>query len=76
VHEITEEYEPGEDIFEEDPELLEGTTEVKQKAHKGYKVILYKNVYVNGALTEHTKVNESEYKASPRYIAVGTAKEK
>lgn len=76
VHEITEEYEPGEDIFEEDPELLEGTTEVKQKAHKGYKVILYKNVYVNGALTEHIKVNESEYKASPRYIAVGTAKEK
>jgi len=72
VHEVLEEYEPGEDIYEDDPELPVGTTEVKQKAHKGYKAVLYKNVYLNGSLTEHVKVNESVYKAAPKYIAVGT----
>lgn len=72
VHEVLEEYEPGEDVYEDDPELPEGTTKVKQEAHKGYKTILYKNVYMNGSLTEHIKVNESEYKAAPKYISVGT----
>ncbi len=72
VHEILEEYEPGEDVYEDDPELPKGTTEVKQKAHKGYKAVLYKNVYMNGSLTERIKVNESIYKAAPKYIAVGT----
>ena len=72
VHEVLEEYEPGEDIYEDDPELPAGTTEVKQKAHKGYKAVLYKNVYLNGSLTERIKVNESIYKAAPKYIAVGT----
>jgi len=33
---------------------------------------LFKNVYMNGSLTERIKVNESIYKASPKYIAVGT----
>ena len=72
VHEILEEYEPGEDVYEDDPELPKGTMEVKQEAHKGYKVVLYKNVYMNGSLTERIKVNESVYKAAPKYIAVGT----
>lgn len=72
VHEILEEYEPGEDVYEDDPELPMGTTEVKQEAHKGYKAVLYKNVYMNGSLTERIKVNESIYKAAPKYIAVGT----
>lgn len=74
VHEILDEYEPGEDVYEDDPELPEGTTKVKQAAHKGYKAVLYKNVYMNGSLTEHIKVNESEYKAAPKYISVGTKK--
>jgi len=72
VHEILEEYEPGEDVYEDDPELPKGTMEVKQEAHKGYKAVLYKNVYMNGSLTERIKVNESVYKAAPKYIAVGT----
>ena len=72
VHEILEEYEPGEDVYEDDPELPKGVTEIKQAAHKGYKAVLYKNVYVNGSLTERIKVNESVYRAAPKYVAVGT----
>ena len=72
VHEVLEEYEPGEDVYEDDPELPKGTMEVKQEAHKGYKAVLYKNVYMNGSLTERIKVNESVYKAAPKYISVGT----
>lgn len=72
VHEILEEYEPGEDVYEDDSELPKGVTEIKQAAHKGYKAVLYKNVYVNGKLTERVKVNESIYKATPNYISVGT----
>ena len=33
---------------------------------------LYKNVYVDGKLTEHVKVNESVYKSAPKYVKVGT----
>ncbi len=72
VHEILETEKPGEDVYEDDPELPKGTEKVEQYAHTGYKAELYKNVYVNGKLVEHVKVNESVYKSAPKYIKVGT----
>ncbi|MBQ9765045.1 MAG: VanW family protein [Lachnospiraceae bacterium] len=72
VHEILEKEEPGENVVEEDPTLPYGTTKVDQYAHTGYKAELYKNVYVDGKLVEHSKVNESDYKAAPKYIRIGT----
>ena len=59
-------------MYEDDPELPVGTEKVEQYAHTGYKAELYKNVYVDGKLTEHEKVNESVYKSAPKYVKVGT----
>lgn len=75
VHEILEKEEPGETVYEDDPKLPKGTEKVEQYAHTGYKAELYKNVYVNGKLVERVKVNESVYKAAPKYIKVGTKEE-
>ncbi|MBO5228246.1 MAG: VanW family protein [Lachnospiraceae bacterium] len=72
VHEILSKEEPGETVYEDDPELPKGTEKVEQYAHTGYKAELYKNVYVDGKFTEHVKVNESVYKSAPKYVKVGT----
>lgn len=72
VHEILSKEEPGDTVYEEDPELPIGTERVEQYAHTGYKAVLYKNVYVDEKLTEHVKVNESVYKATPKYVKIGT----
>ncbi len=72
VHKILSKEEPGETVYEDDPELPKGTEKVEQYAHTGYKAELYKNVYVDGKLTEHVKVNESVYKSAPKYVKVGT----
>ena len=46
---------------------------VRESAHKGVVAELYKHVYVGGKEESVTKVNKSNYKATPRTITVGIA---
>jgi len=46
---------------------------VVESAHRGVVAELYKHVYVNGVEESVTKVNKSNYKASPRTITIGVA---
>ena len=45
----------------------------RESAHKGVVAELYKHVYVGGKEESVTKVNKSNYKATPRTITVGIA---
>ncbi|MGN8801466.1 VanW family protein [Candidatus Merdisoma sp. HCP28S3_D10] len=45
----------------------------RESAHRGVVAELYKHVYVNGKEESKTKVNKSNYKATPRTITVGIA---
>ncbi len=58
-----------------DPELPEGTEEIKVSQLLGKKYELYKYVYENGVLTETIKVNTSTYKPrdGEKHIGTGTA---
>jgi vancomycin resistance protein YoaR len=44
-----------------------------QTAHEGLSAVLWKNVYVDGVLTETTQVNSSYYEASAAIYEVGVA---
>jgi vancomycin resistance protein YoaR len=68
--------EPGDDVITEDDTQPEGYQEVTQTAHNGYVASFYKYVYVDGELQEKIKLNTSTYRATPRYVTVGTKKEK
>lgn len=62
---------PGADVVEEDPSLPPGKRKVTQKAHTGYVAELWKNIYIDGVLTESVQVNKSSYRATPNYVSVG-----
>ena len=66
---------PGADVEEEDPTLPPGKRKVTQKAHTGYVAELWKNIYINGELTESVQVNKSSYRAAPNYVSVGPPEE-
>ena len=68
--------EPGDDVITEDDTQPEGWQEVTQSAHDGYVASFYKKIYVDGSLQDTVWINTSYYSASPRYITVGTKKEK
>ena len=73
---ITEEViDPGEDVVTEDGSLSEGSVIVTQATHMGYVASLYKYIYIDGELESKEVINTSTYKASPRYITIGTGKE-
>ena len=75
-YEILETKKPGKDVVTEDPKKPKGYEEVTQGAFNGYTACLYKIVYENGVKVSKTKVNQSVYKASPRYVTKGTGKAK
>lgn len=68
--------EPGEPQEIKDDTLEEGRTVTEQSAHTGYYVELWKNVYVDGELTDSYKVDYggSSYTAQAAKIRVGTKK--
>lgn len=55
-----------------DSTMLEGKREVIQKEIPGYKVKLYKHIYLNDVLQEKVLINYSDYRATPAVIKVGT----
>lgn len=67
---------PGDDVITKDNTQPEGWQEVTQSAHDGYVASFYKKIYVDGSLQDTVWINTSYYSASPRYITVGTKKEK
>lgn len=73
---VLEEKKPGDDVITKDPTKPVTFREVTQSAHIGYVAELYKVVYENGEEVSRTKVNRSIYNASPRFITIGTKKEK
>ena len=73
---IVETIEPGKDVVTKDPEKPESYEKVTQSAHVGYVANLYKVVYENGVEVSREKINYSKYNAEPRYVTVGTKKEK
>lgn len=67
-------YPAGKDIEKKDNTMLEGTRIVTQSAHTGYKAELWKEIYIDGKLTDSELVNTSVYQPSPRRVVVGTKK--
>lgn len=55
-----------------DNTMAKGQRKVQQKEIPGYKVKLYKNIYINDVFVEKVLVNYSEYRATPAIIKVGT----
>jgi len=55
-----------------DPSLPEGKERVLKKGSAGVRVILWREVYENGALVRRERVATSTYRAQPRVIAVGS----
>lgn len=66
--------EPGDPEEIKDDTLEEGKEVVEQEAHTGYYVELWKNIYIDGVLTDSVKVNGSSYTAQAAKIRVGTKK--
>lgn len=55
-----------------DPNLPEGEQRVVKKGSPGFRVVLWREVYQDGALVKRERVATSTYRAQPRVIAVGT----
>lgn len=73
---IVQTIEPGNDVITKDKTQPEGYEKVTQEAHVGYVANLYKIVYEDGVEVSRDKINYSQYKAVPRYVTIGTKKEK
>lgn len=69
---ILEEIKAGEPVVEYDSSQPKDYIKVTQSAHNGYKVELYRIIMENGYEIERTKINYSEYQASPQYMVVGS----
>lgn len=63
---------PGADVVTYDSERDADYFYVAQNAHTGYTAAFYKNIYVDGHLTEQILVNRSIYGAYPRYVVRGS----
>lgn len=63
---------PGADVITYDKSKPSDYVSVDQNAHTGYVAAFYKNVYIDGKLSEQTLVNRSKYGAYPRYITKGS----
>lgn len=71
---VLEEIEPSNPIVEYDETKPDTYRKVTQKAHPGYRCVLYKIIVVDGVEIERIKVNESEYMACPEYMTIGAKK--
>lgn len=67
---------PPADVITKDPTLPTSYWKVTQSAHTGYRAELYKIVYNDNVEVSRTLVNKSVYNAAPRYITIGTKKDK
>lgn len=66
--------EPGDPEEIEDDTLEKGKEVTEQSAHTGYYAELWKNIYIDGVLTDSVRVNQSQYRAQAAVIRVGTKK--
>lgn len=62
---------PGDPIEQQDPTLAPGSRVQVQSAHTGIRSELYKHVYIDGKLTETTRLNKDSYMASKAIVSVG-----
>ena len=70
--EIISQTPPGDPIVTEDPTLPLGEMVEDQSAYDAIKVVLYKQVKVDGKVVETIKLHTDNYKSSPAKIRVGT----
>jgi len=56
--------------YKEDKTLAEGTSEVEDNGHTGYRSKLIKNVYRNGELVESKVVSKDRYLTTPKIIRI------
>jgi vancomycin resistance protein YoaR len=73
---VLKEIQPGADVIKKDPTQPTTFMEITQSAHIGYVAELYKIVYENNVEISRTRINKSTYNASPKYVTIGTKKEK
>lgn len=69
-----ETYEPDDPEEVKDDTLEEGTRITETAPHTGYYAELWKNIYVDGVLTDSVRVNQSKYSAQRGKVRVGTKK--
>lgn len=70
---VTEEtVQPGADVVTYDSDKAADYFYVAQNAHTGYTAAFYKNIYVDGYLSEQILINRSIYGAYPRYVVRGS----
>lgn len=74
VSKTIETYEPGSPEEIKDDTMEEGTTRVENSGHTGYYAELWKNIYIDGVLTDSVRVNQSKYSAQRGKIRIGTKK--
>jgi hypothetical protein len=74
VSKTIETYEPDEPEKIMDDTLEEGKTVTEVEAHTGYYAELWKNIYIDGVLTDSVRVNQSQYQKTRGKIRVGTKK--
>lgn len=58
----------------QDSSLPQGTTEVVQNAHQGFKVKVYKNIYENGKFISKELISNDFYRPIQGIVKVGTKK--
>lgn len=63
---------PPADVETEDPNQPPSYRRQTQSAHTGYVAELYKVVYEDGKQVSRERVNKSSYRATPKYVTVGT----
>jgi vancomycin resistance protein YoaR len=71
---IIQKIHPPKAVYVDDNTLYEGETKVKRKAINGYKVKLYKLIYVDNKLIKKELVNSSYYKPVGAIIKKGNKK--
>ncbi|MFD3155845.1 VanW family protein [Haloimpatiens sp. FM7330] len=60
--------------YQDDPNLEEGKTEVIQKAHTGFKVKVYRNIYENGKFVKKELISKDYYRPVNGLSKRGTKK--
>lgn len=72
---ILEEIQAGDPVIEYDETQPKDYIKVTQSAHNGYRAELYRIIFEDGVEVERTRINYSEYEASPQHMVVGSKPE-
>lgn len=64
---------PGPSQVIEDSSLAVGTTKVERKAKKGYRVVVYRNIYEGSKLVKREPISNDYYKPIRGIVKIGTA---